>query len=127
MEFTKDQIQNYVLEHIKLINVDGKGMAESKERSAQFLVAQSILLAYLESVDRDLASYGVLKDANYAKAIGSASGKNVTEKKINVAEDQEFMEVRRIFEEKEAIRDWVKGHIKIFENAHILFRNLSKE
>jgi len=122
-----EKVKALVMDHLNLISVTARGMAESKERSAKFLTIQAILLTYMKEVDEDLAKLGTLKDAHYARAIRDSEGKNVTEKKINVASDLEYKDIRQAYEEMEALRDWLKGHIKLFENAHILFRNISKE
>lgn len=122
-----DNLEQQVSEHIALIAITDKSIAESKERSAKFLIIQAILLNSLREINRDLAKFGVLRDATYATAIRDIGGKNITEKKINVIENQDYAENKQKFEEIEALRDWIKGHIKIFENAHVLYRNLNKE
>lgn len=122
-----DEIFEVVQDQLDLITVTPEGLASSKERAARFLVVQATLIEYLKQVDEELAKRSTLKEATYANKISQVVGKNITEKKINIATDEEYSSVRESYEELEALREWVKGHIKIFENAHILYRGFSRE
>ncbi len=122
-----EEIIQAVQEHLDLIAVTSQGLAESKERAAKFLLIQAVLIEYLRQVDEELVKMSTLKEATYAQRIGKTPGKNITEKKINVAMDEEYSPVRESYGEWDALREWVKGHIKIFENAHILYRGFSRE
>lgn len=123
----RDEIFEVVGEQLELIVVTPKRLAESKERAAKFLVVQAMLIEYLRQVDVELAKSSTLKEATYAHKINQTAGKNITEKKISIAIDEEYSSVRESYEELEALREWVKGHIRIFENAHILYRGFSRE
>jgi hypothetical protein len=122
-----DEIFEVVQEQLDLITVTSEGLASSKERAATFLVVQASLIEYLKQVDEELAKHSTLKEATYANKISKTAGKNITEKKINIAVDEEYSSIRESYEALEALREWVKGHIKIFENAHILYRGFSRE
>lgn len=122
-----DEILQVVSEQVDLITVTSEGLASSKERAATFLVVQASLFEYLKQVDEELAKHSTLKEATYANKISKADGKNITEKKINIAVDEEYSSIRESYEALEALREWVKGHIRIFENAHILYRGFSRE
>lgn len=124
---TFDELEKQVLDLVKLIPVTATGLAESKERAGNFLVMQAVLINFKKTVDDDIASFGVLNDASYSNAIRSTDGKNITEKKIHVIENQEYAKSRISFEQLDSLRDWIKGHIKIFDHAHIFYRNLDRE
>jgi hypothetical protein len=124
---SSDEILEVVSEQVELIAVTPQRLIESKERAAKFLVVQAMLIEYLKQVDVELAKHSTLKDATYANKINRVEGKNITEKKITIATDEEYSSVRESYEELEALREWVKGHIRIFENAHILYRGFSRE
>lgn len=122
-----DEIFEVVQDQLDLITVTAEGLASSKDRAARFLVVQATLIEYLRQVDEELAKRSTLKEATYANKISQVAGKNITEKKISIATDEEYSSVRESYEELEALREWVKGHIRIFENAHILYRGFSRE
>jgi len=122
-----DEILQVVSEQVDLISVTPEGLASSKERAANFLIVQAVLIEYLKQVDVELAKHSSLKDATYANKINQIVGKTITEKKINIATDEEYSSIRESYEELEALREWIKGHIRIFENAHILYRGFSRE
>ena len=123
----QNEVFEVVTVQLELITVTPQGLAESKDRAANFLIVQATLIEYLCQIDGELAKRSTLKEATYANKIGQITGKNITEKKINIATDEEYASVRESYEELEALREWVKGHIKIFENAHILYRGFSRE
>lgn len=125
MDFS--QVKDLVNEHIDLITITAAGLAQATERATKFLIIQSILVSYLKDVDDDIAKVDVAKEAIFADSIRKSDGKTITEKKINVAEDINFSSIKQQREELDSLRSWVKGHIKIFENAHLLYRQNSRE
>ncbi|OGM08153.1 hypothetical protein A2Z67_03905 [Candidatus Woesebacteria bacterium RBG_13_36_22] len=120
-------IEKLVEEAVELITVTPEGLALARERAAKFLVIQATLIDYLRQVDEDLAKRSTLKDATFANIISKAKGANVTEKKINVAQEEEYSKIRQSYEELEAEKEWVKNFIRIFENAHLLYRSMARE
>ncbi len=122
-----DEVLEVVSAQLEKITVTSQGLAESKERAASFLIVQAALIEYLKQIDEELVKRSTLKDAVYAQRLSKAEGGTITAKKINIATDTEYSPVRESYEELVALREWVKGHIKIFENAHILYRGFSRE
>lgn len=123
---SRDEIEELVERGVDLIAITPEGLAQSRERAGEFLIIQAVLTTYLLQVSEDLSKLTALKDAFFADSIRKAEGKNVTEKKINTAKDDKYNEAVKNYEAMDSLRDWVKGHIKIFENAHILYRSLSR-
>ncbi len=109
------------------ITVTDEGLSEAKERSANFLVGQAVLTSHLKEVSGELAKLATARDATYAHSLSKVTGENITQKKINVANETEYTALREQYEELEAKREWLKNFIKIFENAHILYRSFSRE
>ncbi len=122
-----NEVLEVVQKQLELITVTSQGLAESKERAATFLIVQATLIEYLRQIDEELVKRSTLKEAVYAQRLSKTEGGTITAKKINIATDEEYTPVRESYEELEALREWVKGHIKIFENAHILYRGFSRE
>ena len=123
----EQQIISIINEYFSLITVDAKGLAEARARSAKFLVAQSILATFLKTFEDDIARSSTLKDAQYAQGIASVDGKNITEKKANVAIYKDYSDAREFNEKLDAFKNWIKTHMKIFENAHLMFRQYARE
>jgi hypothetical protein len=122
-----EEVSKVINTHVDLITITPEGLAESRERAAVFLVAQALLTSYLKQVDENMAKLSALKDATFAQAIGKTEGKNVTEKKIKVGKDDQYRDQLLKFENMNALREWIKGHIRIFENAHILYRGFCRD
>jgi len=118
---------NLIDDHLKMITVDARGLAEARERAAKFLIVQSILATFLKNFEDDLARAVTLRDAQFARGIAVTDGKNITEKKINVANNRDYTDARESQEKLDAFKNWIKVHIKIFEHAHLLFRQHARE
>lgn len=124
MEF--EDVKQYVDEHVDLIVFGKDSMRESMERASKFLVVISILSEFRLSLERRKAQDITLREALYHKAINAAEGKNVTEKKIEAEANPEYTTGRESVENLDAQISWAKTNIDIFNNAHILYRNLAK-
>ncbi len=122
-----DEIKELVDGLVDSITVTDEGLSEARERSANFLVGQAVLTSHLKDVDEELAKLATARDATYAHSLSKVTGENITQKKINVANETDYTTLRQQYEELESKREWLKGHIKIFENAHILYRSFSRE
>jgi len=120
-------VEKLVQDNLELIIVSPESYSEYKERAGNFLVIQAFLTTYLKDVVDELSKYESLKEAMYADVISEAEGKSITEKKINVAKKSGYVSIRESFEQLESVKEWVKGHIKIFENAHIFYRGFSRD
>jgi hypothetical protein len=121
------EVEKLVQSNLELIVVSPESYSEYKERAGNFLVIQAFLVTYLKDVVDELSKQESLKEAVYADAISEVEGKSITEKKINVAKKLEYVSIRESFDQLESVKEWIKGHIKIFENAHILYRGFSRE
>jgi len=119
---TFDELQDKVDEAVKLILITPKGLASAKERAAKFLLIMAFLANYQRELTSKHAKAQTLLDATYAKAIVNAEGKSVTEKKVHAASDSDYAEARELSEVYSGEREWVKTYIRIFENAHLTYR-----
>ena len=122
---TDSQLRNWISDHIKLLEIDAHALAASKERMGKFLIAGSVLSTILREVDIDLAKAEALKDSVEAKVIDELPGQKITEKKTMAKADPEFQKATLEFKNLTSKRSWLSVHIKLFENAHIMFRQLS--
>jgi len=121
------QIEDMIDEHVEMITIDARGLAEARERAGKFLRASAILTTYLKALEEQSAKVSTLVEANYATAVSSADGKNITEKKTNAALNKSYTSSKEIEGRVNAQRNWLRGFIKIFENAHLMYRQYSRE
>lgn len=122
---TNREITTFIDENMNLIVVNAKGIAEAQQRAGKFLLACSTLAHYLMGIEISLAKLRTLYEIAFANAIDVAGGKTITEKKVNAIKNVDYANAKEKYEIIEAQRAWIKTNIKIFENAHILFRQLS--
>lgn len=120
-------IDEFISNHIDLITVDNRGLAQATERAAKFLVAQAVISSEIKNLEEQKAKIQTLNSTNYSLAIQGCDAKNITEKKMLADTDANYTEVRELLETIEANIGYLKTHIRIFENAHVLFRQQSKE
>ena len=120
-------IQKTIEDHLDLIEINAVALAQSRERAGKFLVVQAILTSYLKDLEEAQAKITTIREASYAQSIKMADGKNITEKKVEAEANPEYSSYREASERVAAEINWIKGHIKIFENAHILFRQSLRE
>lgn len=122
-----EQIETYVGNHIDLIEITPAAIVDSKSRSAKFLVIQALLSNHLKALQDAKVKVSTSEKATYAQAILGASGKNVTENKIMAEANPRYAEQREAMEMIDSEVNWTKQHFDIFNNAHIMFRQYSKE
>jgi hypothetical protein len=122
---TLEQLEQLVMTHIDLVEVDRNAMSEARERAAKFLVVQAHLANHLKLLDDTKVKASTIEKAQYSQSLMSQNGKNVTENKINAEADPRYAASRESVELVDAERDWVKRHYEIFGNAHVMFRQIS--
>lgn len=120
-------IEQLVNETVDLITVTNQSLADARPRASRFLVVNSILASFLRELEEDLPKCETLEGAQYANAINLVAGKNITEKKAQVELVPDYTDAREQKQKLEALREWVKNHMKIFENAHVLYRQFLKD
>jgi len=116
-----------VKEGVELIAITASSLADAKPRASRFLVINSLLATFLKDLEVEMAKFKTISEASRAQAMGVASGKTITEKKQNAELDPGYTKNRENFESLDAQRDWVRNHIKIFENAHLMYRQYSRD
>lgn len=122
-----EDIETLIADHLDLIVIDARGLLEARERAAKFLVAQAILARFLKDFENEKAKVVTMREASYSQCVRYAQGKNITEKKIEVDANPEYTFTREAVEKLDSIRDYIKTHMKIFDNAHLMFRQYSRE
>lgn len=124
---TLEELEKLVMDHIGLIEVDKNAFGQARERAAIFLVIQAHLTNHIKLLDDTKVKASTIEKAQYAQSIMSGTGKNVTENKIHAEADPAYAASRESVELVDAERDWVKRHLEIFGNAHVMFRQIAAE
>lgn len=124
---TTNDIEKLIGETVELIAISASSLAEAKPRASRFLVVNAILASFLKDLEIEMAKLKTIAEASKAQAMRSADGKTITEKKQNAELDPSYTRNRENFESLDAQRDWIRNHIKIFENAHLMYRQYSRD
>lgn len=120
-------IEQLVDEGVNEITVNAQSLADAKPRASRFLVRIAVLTNFLKEIEEELPKYQTLVNAQYAQAITSATGKGITEKKVEAEANPIYSEAVENKARLDALRDWVRNYIKIFDHAHLMFRQYSRE
>jgi hypothetical protein len=122
-----EELERIVNEALDLVEINAAAIAQSRERSAKFLVLQALLSSHLKVLQDVKVKASTEEKATYAQSILRAGGKNVTENKIVAEADPQYSKTREAMELIDSEINWTKQHFDIFNNAHIMFRQYSKE
>lgn len=121
------QLQKLVNDYLDLIEINRDAIIDARNRAAKFLVVQSHLSNHLKLLDDVKVKISTIEKATYAQALMKQSGKNVTENKIHAEADPDYANARESLELVSAEVNWTKRHYDIFENAHVMFRQIASE
>lgn len=127
MSMTREDIEGVVERGIEEIAVNAASLVDAKPRAGRMLTRVAVLTGYLRGLEEELPKLQTLVSAQYALAIQQASGKNITEKKVEAEATQCYSDAVEKKAELDAQRDWTKNFIRIFDNAHIMFRQYSRD
>ncbi len=123
----EEQLRASIDEHLALIKYSNKSIKKAPDRATQFLIMVALLADAKRSVEEDKAKLSTLVSATYANAMGRSTAKQVTEKKAEAENDENYTNVREGLELCESKISWLKVYINIFENAHLTYRQFSRE
>lgn len=123
----REEIEKVVDRGVSEIAINAHSLADAQPRAARFLVYVAILTNYLRELEEDLPKHQTLVNAQYSTAINSAVGKGITEKKVEAEADPIYSDAVEKKAAVDAQRDWVKNYIKIFDNAHVMYRQFSRD
>lgn len=124
---SEESLRTKVKEGLELIKYSTRAMNEAPDRSTQFLIMVALLTDERRSCEEDKSKLDTLVAASYAQAMGRSVLKGVTEKKIEAEQDTSYTDIREAQENCAAKMTWIKTYIEIFNNAHITYRQFSKE
>ena len=123
----EQQLRAKIDEGLELIKYTKRSLSEAPERATQFLIIVAILADAKREVEEDKAKLDTLVSTSYAQAFGKSSAKQVTEKKAEAENDETYSGMREWLEQCQSKISWLKTYIEVFNNAHITYRQFSKE
>ena len=120
-----DQIEGIVDRGVEEIAVTAASLADAGPRAGRFLTRVAVLTDFLRALEEELPKHQTLVNVQYATAINSAMGKGITEKKVEAEANPVYCDAVEKKAAVDAQRDWVRNYIKIFDNAHVMYRQYS--
>ena len=99
---------------------------EAERRAGQFLLIQAHITDKMDELNHEKIGTTSILAAIYPKLMAMETSKQVTEKKVNVEGHEDYLAAREAVETIEAQLNYLKTYFKIFENAHIFYRQLAK-
>jgi len=121
----KSSIKKVIDEHYDMIAVNAKSIAGAQSRMGKFLMVVCVLSAYILELEIAWSKSKTLMEAQYAMAVQNGEGKTITEKKLSASLNKTYCDARETYEVLEANRAMLKAHLRVFENAHIMYRQIS--
>lgn len=118
-------IEQIVEKGVAEIAVNASSLSDAAPRAARFLSRVAALTDFLRSLEEDLPKLQTLVNAQYATALNASPGKGVTEKKVEAEANPVYASAVEDKAKMDAVRDWTKNYIKIFDNAHVMYRQYS--
>lgn len=117
-----EEIEALVDRGIEEIAVTAASLADAAPRAGRFLTRVAVLTDFLRYVEDEAPKHQTKVNMVKAQAILRADGKGIMEKKTMAEGDPEYNSALEAQGEWESLHNWVKNHIKNFENAHVMYR-----
>lgn len=123
----KKTVEELVESYVELLVDDTNGTQEARERCNLFLVAMAQLTNYHRKLEDHIAKLKTLETCELHDAFNNSEGKNATAQKDAAKTVPAYIQARENLEMAQAKETWIKSNLKIFENAHITFRQYAKD
>lgn len=117
-----EQVEAIIERGVEEIAITAASLADAAPRAGRFLTRVAVLTDFLKDVEDDLPKYQTQVNMTYAQAIMQASGKNITEKKVEAEADQAYNRALEDQGKHKSVHNWVRNHIENFNNAHVMYR-----
>jgi hypothetical protein len=121
------ELAEFIEEYMKLLPSDEVvHPREAERRASQFLTAIAVLAQYKHTLGSQRIKATSLERVANAQAIQLASGKTITEKKVEAEASSVYIAAREAFETEENDISYVRTLMEVFNNAHIQYRQMSR-
>lgn len=121
------EFNDYLDQHIALLPTDGTvfDSGEAERRAFMFLRATLESAKYEEAVNNGVSKGKSVRDAIFAEKLNSAMGKDAKAREANAKADQDYIMAREELERAENRLKLVQTGIKVFDSAHVTFRQVA--
>lgn len=120
-------LEERIAKTMELVKLTQKGLGEASERASEFLIIQALIANEIRETSEDLAKLYTIESGTLHDCVSKSSAKGVTEKKMEAARNPKYTNARESKEVCDAKITWLKTYLKIFDNAHITYRQHSKD
>lgn len=122
-----EEIKQKIEEGVELLPVEkAVSEREAERRAGHFLRLMAQITDTIDSLGDEKIRASSLQTAIYPKLMAQDGSKQVTEKKANVEGHADYIEARENLEAVENKLNYLKTYFKIFEHAHVFYRQLAK-
>jgi hypothetical protein len=122
-----EEVRSVIETGLKIVGRDkGVSQFEAEERASSLLIIAAELYKQKYNLENKLIKSSSIQRVSFSKSIHEAEGKNVTEKKVKAESDPTYIKDREESEELENDVSYLKAIIEIFQNAHIMWRQIAK-
>ena len=100
---------------------------EAEKRAGEFLYAMAIITDWRHEFTKEKIKLISFQTVTYAQELCKGTAKTMTENKVVAEASEAYIASREDLEGSENDILYLKTYYEIFHNAHIFFRQLSKE
>ena len=119
--------KTYLSKYEKMLPVGTTVSAvEAERRASEFLEALASITTWKYEFSKEKIKLLSVQTAVYAEQLAAGTGKTVTENKVSAEASKEYTEARELFEFIENDINYLKSFYEIFMNAHLFYRQLSR-
>lgn len=121
-----ESVKGLVEEGVALIAYS-KGITDGEERSSRFLGINALLATHQMDIEIGIAKLKTIEEAVYAQIYNAIESGTVSARENEVKLNPDYQTARINHANGKAELTWVKTHISIFENAHLMYRQFSRD
>lgn len=122
------EIKDYIEQYAKLLPVGTSlSYVELERRAGEFLHIMSMITEWKHAFSHEKIRLLSMQTATFASELSKGTGKTVTENKTMAEASGVYIEAREALEDIENDISYLKAYYDLFQNAHIFYRNLTKQ
>jgi transposase len=121
------EMKEFIEKYRRLLPIGNSiSTSEAEKRAAMFLEAMATVADWKHEFTKTRIQQLSTQTATYASELSKGTAKTVTENKTTAEASDEYTSAREALEGTENDISYLKTYYEVFQNAHILYRQLSK-
>jgi hypothetical protein len=121
------EIKEFIDEYKRLLPLSKSiSSVEAERRAGKFLEAMATIADCKHEFTKVKIKDLSVQTATYAQELAKGTGKTITENKVTAEASEVYVTAREALEGTENDISYLKTYYEIFNNAHVLYRNLAK-